>query len=90
MDVFSFVALSDPERRERLGAKLQDGRIVDLQAAYFSMTGAPSPFLATPETFRLGGPRGGEVAEEVVRWTESERAPGTTLDAPAAEVHGAF
>ncbi len=90
MDVFSFVALSDPDRRERLGATLPDGRIVDLQAAHFSMTGTPSPLLASPSTFRFGGPRGAEIAEEVVRWIESEHAPGTTLPMSDAELHEAI
>lgn len=61
------VRLVDAAGRSRLGARLADGRIVDLQAAHVRMHGAPSPHLRDMLSFRLSAAYGADLARELLR-----------------------
>lgn len=58
-----------------VGAKLPDGRVVDLQAAHVELKGSMSPHLRDALSFRLSASYGASVATELVRWArEGNRA----------------
>ena len=81
-----FVLNADPKAVERLGAFLSDGCLVDLQAAHMSMRGHPSPLLRDRTAFRLVAKDAAALAREVVAWVDTQRAPGTALDAKLVRV----
>lgn len=90
MDVVRFVAHADPHPTPRLGAPLPGrGRLVDLQAAHFAMTGAPSPSLRDPDALRARADAA-ELVGKVVTWAAEEDAPGTTVPESAVRVLEAF
>lgn len=59
----------------RLGAKLSDGRIIDLQAAHVAFKGTMSPHLRDAISFRLSASYGAGVATELVRWALAGNHP---------------
>ena len=78
MKVIRFVARADPNPMPRLGAALPQGRVVDLQAAHFAMTGAPNPTLQGPESLLANG-GAPDLVRRVAEWALTQDAPGTTL-----------
>lgn len=74
-----FVTTTDPASRERLGAYLPDGRLVDLQAGHMAMRGVPSPFLRDRTAFTFGTLRAVQAAEQVLDWVGSENPPGVCV-----------
>jgi hypothetical protein len=78
MKVIRFVATADPLPTPRLGAAAASGKVVDLQAAHFAMTGAPHPALRDPEGLRANG-AGPDLVRKVADWALSQDAPGTTI-----------
>lgn len=49
-----------------VGARLPDGRIVDLQASHVRLHGKPSPHLRDPASFRLSAAYGADLARELI------------------------
>lgn len=78
MRVIRFIANADPHPTPRLGAPAPEGKVVDLQAAHFAMTGAPHPVLRDPERLKAS-PAGAELVRKVADWALSQDAPGTTV-----------
>lgn len=84
--VFVFVLKADPHGVERLGGRLDDGSIVDLQAAHLSMLGRPSALFRDRTAFRLRTGDAVKLAGEVLAWVETERPPGTMVRDEHAKV----
>lgn len=83
MRFVAFVVTADPPgAAPRMGAQLDDGTVVDLQAARFAMRGSLDPAFADRDSFVAAGPRAAQAAREVVEWVRSQAPPGTTV-APA-------
>jgi hypothetical protein len=78
MKVIRFVATADPNPSPRLGAPAPKGKVVDLQAAHFAMTGAPHPALRDPEGLLANG-AGPDLVRKVADWALTQDAPGTTV-----------
>ena len=51
----------------RLGAKLPDGRVVDLQAAHVALRGSTSPHFRDPTSYRLSAAYGNDLVRELLR-----------------------
>ena len=81
-----FVLRADANARERLGAFLPDGCIVDLQAAHVSMRGHPSPLFRDRTAFTLKHDAAQGLAMDVLAWVETQRAPGTALKAELVRI----
>ena len=52
---------------QSLGARLADGRVIDLQAAHVKLMGRPSPHLRDATSFRLAASYGHDLARELIR-----------------------
>lgn len=85
MKVIRFVAHADPDPMPRLGAALPGGKVVDLQAAHFAMTGAPNPHLRDPEELKASD-HGADLVRRVAEWARSQDAPGTTVPQESVRV----
>jgi hypothetical protein len=83
--VVLFTTRTDPQCRERLGAYLPDGRLVDLQAGHMAMRGVPSPFLRDRTAFTFGAGPAAATAEHVLAWVATEQPPGVVV--PERNVH---
>jgi hypothetical protein len=83
--VVLFTTRSDTSGRERLGAYLPDGRLVDLQAGHMAMRGGPSPFLRDRTSFTFGAGRASAAAEQVLAWVATQDPPGVLV--PERNVH---
>lgn len=81
-----FVLRADPKGVERLGAFLADGSVVDLQAAHMSMRGRPAPVFRDRTSLRLANAEAMALAHEVTGWVDSQRPPGTALNADLVRV----
>ncbi|GEM_PF-4642776 len=77
--VVLFITRSDPQGRERLGAYLPDGRLVDLQAGHMAMRGVPSPFLRDRTAFTFGAGPAAATVEQVLAWVASQQPPGVLV-----------
>lgn len=88
MRIVHFVANADPLPAPRLGT-LRRGKVIDLQASHFAMTGAPNPALRAPEDLQARGDAG-DLVQKVAEWAGSQDVPGTTVDADAVRVLDAF
>lgn len=51
---------------QSIGARLHDGRVIDLQAAYVAKCGRPSPHLRDAVSFRLGASYANDLASELL------------------------
>lgn len=63
---WDIIRLVDAERT-RLGARLPDGRLLDLQAAHLALRGSTSPHLRDAVSLRLSGSYGNDLVTELVR-----------------------
>ncbi|HEX2022421.1 MAG TPA: hypothetical protein VHH36_06890 [Candidatus Thermoplasmatota archaeon] len=72
---WDLVRLADAGRA-RLGARLADGRTVDLQAAHVARLGRESPHLRDATSFRLAGCYAADMAESLVRWATETPSSG--------------
>lgn len=84
MKVVRFVANADPSPMPRLGLA-RDGKIVDLQAAHFAMTGAPHPHLREPDALRARHDAS-DFVQRVAEWALGQDAPGTSVAEGAVRV----
>lgn len=84
MKVVRFVVHADPSPLPRLGVA-HNGKVVDLQAAHFAMTGAPHPLLREPDALK-GRPDAPELVRKVAEWALGQDAPGTAVPAQAVRV----
>lgn len=55
------------ESAPRLGARLPDGRVVDLQAAHVALRGSTSPHLRDATSYRLSAAYGNDLVRELLR-----------------------
>lgn len=88
MRIVRFVANADPLPSPRLGA-MREGKVIDLQASHFAMTGAPNPALRAPEDLRARGDADALV-QRVAEWAGSQDVPGTMVSEDAVRVLDAF
>lgn len=55
---------------QSIGARLSDGRVIDLQQAHVALRGKPSPHLRDATAFRLSAAYGHDLARELIRARE--------------------
>ncbi|MEA3202244.1 MAG: hypothetical protein QOE90_3672 [Thermoplasmata archaeon] len=77
--VVLFTTKTDPQARERIGAYLPDGRLVDLQAGHMAMRGVPSPFLRDRTSFTFGAMPAAQCVDQVLAWVTSQEPPGVVV-----------
>lgn len=77
--VVLFTTKTDPASRERLGAYLADGRLVDLQAAHMAMRGVPSPYFRDRTSYTFGAGPAAAAAQSVLTWVTTQEPPGVVV-----------